>query len=91
MRETIENQEGKFTYLHDLVLRAFGNPQLDKEVTKFANGLRSKYPDCENYLLFHVLIASTPPPCKNFDFPGDDSVEQFLERFARSAEREAAA
>lgn len=41
--------------------------------------LRGKYKDIEDYELYHLMIASTldeRPP--KFDFPGEDSIETFL-------------
>ena len=52
------------------------------ECNEFGNKLHEKYPkDYSSYSLYHVLIGGTPPPgCKNFDFPGDDSVYEFFQK-----------
>ena len=50
------------------------------KVYKFGTILKSKYPDCLDYLAYHILIGSTPmKECPRFDFVGDDSVEKFLD------------
>jgi len=50
-----------------------------EELCDFAGELKKKYPDYFDYRLYHVLIGSTPwAPCLKIDFPGDDSVEKFI-------------
>ena len=50
------------------------------EVYEFGTILKSKYPDCLDYLAYHILIGSTPmKECPRFDFVGNDSVEKFLD------------
>lgn len=45
-----------------------------------ARRLQEKYPDAKNRAWYHWLIGSTPPPTATpEDFPGEDSVEHFLE------------
>ena len=44
-----------------------------------AEELQSKYPDYRDYRLYHLLISSTVGECSKYDFPGEDSVELFLE------------
>jgi hypothetical protein len=53
---------------------------LYNKVRKFAHHLQATYPDYARYELYHVLVGSTPrPEDKNGkDFPGDDSVEEFI-------------
>jgi hypothetical protein len=50
-------------------------------IEKKGNELRQKYSNANKYRTFHLLIGSTPAPgeCTEFDFPGDDSLEKFLE------------
>lgn len=44
-----------------------------------AKELQNKYKDYYDYELFHLLIGSTlPKPVPNFDFPGEDSIVDFL-------------
>ena len=53
-------------------------------VTRVAN-LRSKYSNAENYTAFHTLMLSGVRPNSNNvnkDFPGDDSVEKFIDYLA---------
>lgn len=53
----------------------------DKMVS-FAGVLKNKYPDSyQSYRLYHFMIGSTPrEECPNFDFPGDYSIQKFIER-----------
>ncbi|MEK7500569.1 MAG: hypothetical protein AAB642_00380 [Patescibacteria group bacterium] len=44
-----------------------------------AEELQSKYPDYREYRLYHLLISSTVGECPKYDFPGEDSIELFLE------------
>lgn len=46
--------------------------------SEFYDKLREKYPDYENYEMYH-FGASTPRDCVKFDFPGEDSVVKFIE------------
>jgi len=49
------------------------------KIVNFANNLLSTYPDARDYLFFHLLIGSTSPMgLSQIDFPGDDSVELFI-------------
>ena len=50
----------------------------DKLVNK-ARNLQAKYPDYEDYELYHLLIGSTVYDRPEFDFPGEDSVQKFIE------------
>jgi len=43
--------------------------------------LKLKYPAARDYLLFHLISGSTQREFNGcFDFPPEDSVEQFIER-----------
>lgn len=49
------------------------------ERLRFAQSLEAKYNDTRDYLMFHILIGSTPRGAsKQFDFPGKDSVSAFF-------------
>ena len=55
------------------------------ELIEYVAYLRRKYADAEKYAMFHVLGGSSIDPkigVTNEDFPGDDSVEGFLEKLA---------
>lgn len=53
----------------------------DKRRRDFARGLQTVYPDFSNFLLYHVLIGSTPRNfCRYFDFPAEHSVIGFFKR-----------
>ncbi|NQU83255.1 MAG: hypothetical protein HQ536_00940 [Parcubacteria group bacterium] len=49
----------------------------------FAKYLIEKHGEekARNHRLLHLLMGSTPPretPCTEYDFPGDDSIEKFI-------------
>lgn len=44
-----------------------------------AEELQAKYPDYDDYELYHLLIGSTVRDRAKFDFPGSDSVEKFID------------
>lgn len=52
------------------------------KLCEFADQLKKKYPDYQDYQLYHFLICSTfdHEPSK-VDFPGEDSVEKFINSF----------
>lgn len=59
----------------------YKNPDLYDKLVNFGQMLRKKYPDCQDYELFHFLVGSTMRPeemATKFDFPGEDSIETFL-------------
>ncbi len=54
---------------------------LDKyaKLCEFVKKLKEKYEDYQEYQLYHFLICSTPDrELSKIDFPGDDSVEKFI-------------
>ena len=49
--------------------------------------LLAKYPNAQEYLIYHALLGSSPKPSRQAqliteDFPGDDSVEKFINYLA---------
>lgn len=55
-------------------------------IANFAGHLEKNYPDHQQYLMYHILLGSSPretPP--NFDFPGEDSVELFIDNLFEKA------
>ncbi|GEM_PF-1747963 len=51
---------------------------------RFAEELKKKYPDYLNYRIYHFLIGSTPSNARKLieeDFPGEDSVVNFMNSF----------
>ena len=50
----------------------------DKVISK-ARELESIYPDYSDYELYHLLIGSTIDDRSKFDFPGEDSVQKFID------------
>jgi len=50
-------------------------------IIDFIEQIRKTHPDHEEYMMYHVLAGSTPQgECPKFDFPGEDSVETFINR-----------
>ena len=59
--------------------------QYMEEVEERVNYLKSKYADYNKRAVFHHLIGSTLTPGRTYieeDFPGDDSVERFVNYLA---------
>jgi len=57
-----------------------------EEIKSFYDRLKVKYPDFNSHRILHVLIGSMGPSNSKItedDFPGDDSVENFVNDLAR--------
>lgn len=55
--------------------------EFQDKLIKYIKDIKLKYPNFNNYVLFHILIGSTVPDDITLiedDFPWDDSVEKFL-------------
>lgn len=79
--EQLKNKEEKIKELKEKWDAAHEKDALDayNKCTNFAQELLKKYPDARDYRLFHILIGSSVDrEMEKFDFPGDDSVEQFI-------------
>ena len=53
-----------------------------EDIASHVSKLRSSYPDSQDYAILHMLIWSTLDPnkkCSYKDFPGDDSIEKFID------------
>lgn len=59
------------------------NPiETNEKICDFVSQLRNSGLDCENYLLYHLLIGSTPSeetPPQKYDFEGEYSIKRFIE------------
>ena len=86
----IESPQNELEQKHELVARNLEKRMLaaakdenihekGDQIIAFANKLKTKYSNYGDYLLYHVLVGSTLKPKPFFDFPGEDSVEKFLE------------
>lgn len=83
----VESQEEIAARLNLKVSQAFKSPteqamQAMEDVAAFADRLKKKYPDYDSYQLFHVLSLSSQlegVAFAHFDFPGEDSVQRFIE------------
>ena len=52
----------------------------NEEIVKFLDGIKKKYPNYDDCKLYHILVFSgIKHECSMFDFPGDYSVEKFIE------------
>lgn len=79
--ERFENSNKEAEELKGLRSKFYRDTTLYNQLVEFSQGLRSKYPDAEDYELFHFLICSTlQRPCSKYDFEGNDSVVKFLEK-----------
>ncbi|MCX6701674.1 MAG: hypothetical protein NTX96_00570 [Candidatus Zambryskibacteria bacterium] len=83
--EGAPNEEVLLTELKTLLHEAQDEDRLKNtyyvqdEIVKKVKGLRKKYPDWQNYRVYHLLVGSDLlEPTKYFDFPGDDSIEKFI-------------
>ncbi|MCF7835581.1 MAG: hypothetical protein K9M15_00440 [Candidatus Marinimicrobia bacterium] len=56
--------------------------EVHEKVVAYSDEIAGKYPDYRDYELYHALIGSGVPEgaCSKFDFPGEDSVERFVEK-----------
>ena len=86
---SIRNQKIKDTMLNidkSIVDLWDERENLSVEIESHANYLREKYPNIENYRVFHVFSGSTVRS-KHLnliedDLPGDDSIEKFVDYLA---------
>lgn len=82
-RHEIPTREADIAFVKNETLKLIerdDGPEIYHEITHFADGLRKRHPDWEQYELYHALISSTPHgPCEKHDFPGDDSVMKFIQ------------
>jgi hypothetical protein len=59
--------------------------EFQNKLVKYIKDIRLKYPNFDNYVLYHILIGSTVPDDITLiedDFPWDDSVENFLKNYS---------
>ena len=55
------------------------NLELHEKMLRKYIELKSKYPDAAKYQAYHALINSSAPEMPYDDFPGEDSVEAFID------------
>lgn len=83
MEEAPKSKEQIMAELVDLKRKIYEDETKYESMVEFGIELRNKYPDCEEYELFHFLVGSSiregHEPA-HFDFPGEDSIETFLRR-----------
>ena len=86
METSPEQQESplveEIKMLRDIVFRASDRDAKMERIMAFAGHLRANYPDCKRREAYHALAGSTMmegvgEPITE-DFPGDDSVLEFL-------------
>jgi hypothetical protein len=61
-----------------------------KKITDFCLELQKRYPNHLEYLAYHIAVGSTPEEggINFFDFPGEDSIENFLDKLLEEQEKE---
>ncbi len=47
--------------------------------------LRSRHPDYDDYLMYHLVIGSSEARPDKLDFPGEDSLYEWMKREARAS------
>jgi len=68
-----ENEEEKRNELRDIIHMYSINIESFEFLTDIALGFKREHPDCYDYILFHDLIGSTPPPwVEKFDMPNHE-------------------
>ncbi len=76
-----ELRELKNKIYEDSKERAF---KFHEAIVEFSKKIQLKYPDYQNYKIYHFLIGSSLPEEGNFkeeDFPSEDSIVKFLNSF----------
>ena len=80
----------KIKEMREAFYKAASNTKLfefQDKLVEYANYIKTKYPNWNNYIVFHILIGSTPPDdnpnLTKYDFPEDDSVEKFIRSFVK--------
>ncbi len=84
MEEVPKSREIMMQELGGLKSLILGDEEKYEEFVGFINSLKDKYgKDIEEYELFHFFVGSGLKDDHipaNFDFPGEDSIEQFVRR-----------
>lgn len=87
------NNEVKRAELREIIQLYSTNVESFEFVSDIAIGFKREHPDCYDYLLYHDLIGSTPPPwVEKFDMPNNeiehlilDLPKLFIERNKKAA------
>jgi len=69
----------------NIVLEALEHKELRNEIEDFAVRLEKKYPDVRSRVLWNLLVGNSLEPGENAtmeDYPGEDSVLNFVKRLA---------
>lgn len=80
--EKVEEARQRFLEIHRSLPPEKQGELMEKRM-QFGIELGKKYENAREYALYHVLIGSTianPNSIKEWDFPGEDSVELFMDR-----------
>ena len=86
LEKSLEKQrvEINFEELKEERDKIYSNRESYKLLLNFVKKLQDKYPDYQNYKIYHCLFGSSLPEKGNFkeeDFPGEDSIVNFLNSF----------
>lgn len=57
------------------------------QIVAFSQKIKEKYNNYGDYLMYHVLVGSTLRPKPFFDFPGEDSIEKFLDDLLKQIDK----
>jgi hypothetical protein len=75
-------EEKRFYVLQNAITNR--DPDFPGEAMEYGITLMQKYPDIQQYSLFHLLNGSTPPEgTQKIDLPGADSILSFMEQQAK--------
>jgi hypothetical protein len=75
-------EEKRFYALQDALTNT--DPDFVGDAMEQGITLMQKYPDIQEYSLFHLLNSSTPPEgTSKTDLPGEDSILAFMEEHAK--------
>jgi|GEM_PF-1566393 len=95
IQQDINREEDKIKEIErkrDELFEKMGTEEAWEEILEYANNLKKKHPngDYLKYRAYHALICSTTDEKKSpyLDFPGEDSVEKFLDELLEKASQQ---
>jgi hypothetical protein len=95
IQQDINREEDKIKEIErkrDELFEKMGTEEAWEEILEYANNLKKKHPhgDYLKYRAYHALICSTTDKKKSpyLDFPGEDSVEKFLDELLEKASQQ---
>ena len=84
-KEIVERIREKLTIVVNYILQSKNfKEEYNRIITQFCRKIQEKYGQDEllKYTAYHILIGSTPieEQIENIDLPGEDSIEQYLDK-----------